>query len=581
MTLSTPSRRPVSSPGGAPTMLQQTNGDEATLKSDVEGWRYIGNFHKGLPHNEYGEVVEEAYDKLLAAVQTRDPADFEAIPKGFPVACRKLVSPQAGLATDLQVELPGASPQGAPLPSWLTMKPPPKLDSAEAAAEAVELYWMALLRDVPFTAFGEHKQVARAAKELSELSAVKSFHAAHKDGAGYAARAYLRHSPAGVLDKDGQLSPANVFRGTTPGDLRGPFVSQFLLKDVPFGSLLISQRQQTTLPGRDYLTAFGTWHGVQDGADVSFTTPDAIDPERRYMRSMRDLAHYVHIDQLYEAYLNACLILLSLDAPLDDGNPYKEGKKYRGSKNQAGFATFGGPHILSLVTEVATRALKAVWYQKWFVHRRLRPEAYGGLVHLKLEGERNYPVHQDVLNSEAVHLTGFKHGTHLLPMAFPEGSPLHPAYGAGHATVAGACVTILKAWFDENFVLPDPVVANPDGTALEPYRGPDADRLTVRGELDKVAANVAVGRDMAGVHWRSDYSESVKLGEAVAIRLLQKQSGDYNERLRTGPTMFAGAPSFTLTRFDGVKVEIAGGQATVLATPVGASGVEPGDMLLP
>jgi len=32
---------------------------------------------------------------------------------------------------------------------------------------------------------------------------------------------------------------------------------------------------------------------------------------------------------------------------------------------------------------------------------------------------------------------------HLLPMAFPEGSPIHPAYGAGHATVAGACVTIL------------------------------------------------------------------------------------------------------------------------------------------
>jgi hypothetical protein len=33
-------------------------------------------------------------------------------------------------------------------------------------------------------------------------------------------------------------------------------------------------------------------------------------------------------------------------------------------------------------------------------------------------------------------------------MAFPEGSPTHPAYGAGHATVAGACTTILKAWFD-------------------------------------------------------------------------------------------------------------------------------------
>jgi hypothetical protein len=43
-----------------------------------------------------------------------------------------------------------------------------------------------------------------------------------------------------------------------------------------------------------------------------------------------------------------------------------------------GFGTFGGPHILALLTEVSTRALKAVWYQKWLVHRRLRPEEFGG-----------------------------------------------------------------------------------------------------------------------------------------------------------------------------------------------------------
>ena len=45
-----------------------------------------------------------------------------------------------------------------------------------------------------------------------------------------------------------------------------------------------------------------------------------------------------------------------------------------------------------------------------------------------------------------------------------EGCPTHPSYGAGHATVAAACVTILKAWFDESFVFPNPVV--PDGLGL-------------------------------------------------------------------------------------------------------------------
>ena len=42
------------------------------------------------------------------------------------------------------------------------------------------------------------------------------------------------------------------------------------------------------------------------------------------------------------------------------------------------FATFGGPHILSLVTEVAIRCLKAVRRQKFNYHRRARPEALGG-----------------------------------------------------------------------------------------------------------------------------------------------------------------------------------------------------------
>lgn len=38
-------------------------------------------------------------------------------------------------------------------------------------------------------------------------------------------------------------------------------------------------------------------------------------------------------------------------------------------------------------------------------------------------------------------------------MAFQEGSPMHPSYGAGHATVAGACVTILRPFFDTGAVL--------------------------------------------------------------------------------------------------------------------------------
>ncbi len=157
-----------------------------------------------------------------------------------------------------------------------------------------------------------------------------------------------------------------------------------------------------------------------------------------------------------------------------------------------------------------------------------------------------YPVHLDILTSpnSATRLGKyFTTANKLLPMAFPEGSPTHPAYGAGHATVAGACTTILKAWFDESFVIPSPVVTDSTGQILTPYVGPP---LTVGGELNKIAANVGLGRNIAGVHWRSDSTQSILLGEAVALSILRDQRASYNE-------VFNG---FSLTKFDGTTVTV-------------------------
>ena len=69
--------------------------------------------------------------------------------------------------------------------------------------------------------------------------------------------------------------------------------------------------------------------------------------------------------------------------------------------------------------------------------------------------------------------------------------------------------------------------------------------LTVGGELNKVAANIANARNFAGIHWRTDFSESLKLGEAIAIGILEEQKGTYNEEA-----------SFTLTKFDGTTITI-------------------------
>lgn len=475
------------------------NGDETRFDN------FIGNYHKGLPHDEFGEVIPSAYQSLLDATQSPSPPSaFQAIVLG---EGRKLTNPQSGLATD----------QEGPDPKDLEMRSAPAVDSAETAAEAVELYWMALLRDVPFELFPSNPEVAAAAAELSGLD----------DFTGPVV--------------DGAVTPATIFRGCTPGDLTGPYLSQFLLREVTYGSLTISQQQKTVLPGIDYLTEFDEWLEVQNGRD----TPSAGAPDStpRYIRNMRDLGEYVHVDTPYQPYLNACLILLEMEAPFDRGNPYAPGKP--DAKTQEGLGTFGAPHVLSLVAEVATRALKAVWWQKWFVHRRLRPEAYGGLVHLTKSGTRNYPLPTQILDSQAVASTHQKHGTYLLPMGFPEGSPMHPSYGAGHATVAGACVTILKAWFEETHPLTEPVVASEDGSELNPYTGPGAGQLTVGGELNKLAGNISLGRNMPGVHWRSDDLESLRLGEQVAICILFNQRRDYNEDY-----------SFSFVGFDGDEFEI-------------------------
>lgn len=461
---------------------------------------FVCTYSKALPHNKYGEVDPAAYNLLRRALATGAYEDFERIPLGD---TRKLVNPQAGGAFD---------PQG-PDAQALAIPPAPRIDSAQNSAEAVELYWMALCRDVLFTRFGDSELVAEAATELSGL---EDFRAPKQNG---------------------QVTPQTMFRGDTRGDLVGPYLSQFLLKDVPYGTLLIPQRQDTLVRPVDHLTTWGDWLEVQNGSEPE---PDERDfATRRYIQTPRDLAHYVHFDALYEAYLNAALILLGLKAPADPGNPYNF------SRNQIGFGTYGGPHILSLVTEVATRALKAVWFQKWYVHRRLRPEEFGGRVHQQLRGQREYPIDSGVLDSVAVKRVFEKYGSYLLPQAFPEGSPTHPSYGSGHATVAGACVTILKAWFDESHVLPDPAVPSTDGTALEPYTGPDADRLTVGGELNKVAANIATGRNMAGVHWRTDYTAAVRLGEEVAIGVLREAKESTLEDA-----------VFTLSRFDGTTMTV-------------------------
>jgi hypothetical protein len=105
-------------------------------------------------------------------------------------------------------------------------------------------------------------------------------------------------------------------------------------------------------------------------------------------------------------------------------------------------------------------------------------------------------------------------------------------------------VTALKAWFDTTGNIPNPVVPSRDGSLLNAYGGP---ALNIQDELHKLATNISIGRNMAGIHYRSDNENSgLELGEAVCISVLRDQSLTFNE-------MFAG---FTFQKFDGSQITV-------------------------
>jgi hypothetical protein len=487
--------RAAQSEFAVPIPPQITNGDEQRFPNR------IGNYSKGLQHDSIGQVLPASYNSLLRAVNTADPREFDQIQMGGNTL---LVDPQCGLAFDLE----GSDSHA------LAIGTPPSVASQAIADAAVENYWMALCRDVNFTQYGNEPLTQAAIAELNSLPAFRGPH---------------------------PVTPQNLFRGYTAGDVLGPYSSQFLLQPFNFGAIPVAQLLHTYVPGVDYMTDQNSWLAVQNGQGPFGS--DQIDPATQYMRNGRGISAYVHLDVLFEAYFNACLILVDLNAPLDPNNPYV------GSTTQSGFGTFGSPHLKTIVAEVSQRALKAVWYQKWFVHRHLRPEEYGGLVHMTKTNQASYPIHTDILNSEALARSFAAHGAYFMPHAFPEGCPQHPSYGQGHATVAGACATIVKAWFDDTTPLTainglNISQASEDGSQLVPYTGSDINQLTVGGEMNKLAANIGMGRVHAAVHWRYDYTDSLPLGEAVAIAMLSDVGRCWNEPFE----------GFSFTRFDGTRV---------------------------
>src|SRR6185312_12025723 len=177
----------------AAAMPERDNGDEERYADR------IGSFSKGLPHNALGEVDHEAYRALQRGLESVRESALERVPLG---GTQKLVNPLAGVAFDLE----GIDIQKLAVPSALA------LASAERAREMIELYWMALCRDVPFSGYTDAPIARAAAAEMG-------------------------------------VGPDRLFRGFTEGDKVGPYVSQLFLTPFAYGQYLLDGRITTFASG--------------------------------------------------------------------------------------------------------------------------------------------------------------------------------------------------------------------------------------------------------------------------------------------------------------------------------------------
>lgn len=519
---------------------------------------------------------ESAYDgtKLDTIVQQGD-SDSGSARSG--VVTSKLVNPFSGCAF-------GRDPKHSELlnmSDWMRHGQPSIMTSREMVFEMVEVYAMGVLRDEPFENWEDFSCPA------AEQSVSAQAFCTYKN---YTDTFLLEYpnSIRGVRTTDYKITGNNLFRGMGQDEDKGKFVSQFLLQTLPSNGLLTEQMYPKEEDAADSLYEDG-WLKIQNGRA---TTDKALDGTK-YVYNMRMLGSIVHSDKLYQIYYNAALTLL------DRCGVTAYGLEGSGSHDVSGWLDGDVPDVMSALATVSNNALQAAWYYKW-KYMRIRPEAFAQRIMLcqnepsVCENESPMRALKDVLDTvsfpDSIKKMIHDHNAAkqpaaapdmscsstdpnsecnlYLPLQYPEGSPNHPAWPAGHAVVAGACVTVLKAMLsvldtdDQPIAWPQnecPAKKSSNGESLEPMMAaptkshgewpPVADSgITIVGELNKLASNVALGRNMAGVHYRSDGDEGILLGEQVAIKFLQ-------DRLQKAALQELHS-SFRLSMFNGSVITI-------------------------
>ena len=410
----------------------------------------------------------------------------------------------------------------------------PSITSLTAAAEILEVYVMALLRNYNFHILDPecifYDNISKEAETYL------------KTLIGYlnlpGIKGKFRYQQ---VDSSGNITIDTLFRGISRGDVIGPYVSQFFYYETAIGNLKLEQKYQCLDISENTISDisnsryyFGKteqyFNKIWNGGDES----SALQTKTKYMTTLLDLMMYINRDQIWEAIFVTASLFLSRGVDIGFHTSSR-------SPRYARFINLGPVDLYNLMTKATKLAMNSTWVWKWS-QLRPRPEEMAYQIHLAknynssdLSGSAiNFP--SELLNNPILNEIASKNnGKYLMPLGYSQGSPFHPSYPGGHATIAGAMVTIMKAWFNCDWLIPA-VVPDLTGDNLVMYKlkndnSNSIQYLRIEDELDKIVTNCSHSRNMAGIHYQSDSEVGILIGEQAAISVLQDEVNKYSDNI--------------------------------------------------
>ena len=246
-------------------------------------------------------------------------------------------------------------------------------------------------------------------------------------------------------------------------------------KDLPRGLREVSPYLADVMvpkykEGKDYGTTKAQHKKIQSGADLAMDQGTGDDT---YILTGRDAAAYVHHDDPIWPWMRIVKDLLAQgiapDMPEEMQAPFPA---------QSSFSVYGVPFFIGMMGEMLRKVGVLDFHLKW---RDMLPRP-----------EESAPVLLDA----------------YLPLAYSEGSPMHPRGPAMHSGAAwGGCAVIKAFWPDETQEI------TPLG---------EGDTVNLHDTLDLTADNVGYWRLHAGVHEEADHLNARAPVEAVVTGMTRR-----------------------------------------------------------